>query len=144
MSFWDTSALLKLYTTEPDTPAYDALRQSLMPIHAARLAGYELRAAFRRREAGGVVANGAAQSAFKKFSADIIAGNVTIHEESPDVQAQFGGVLDTCYSTSPTVFVRTADAIHIAPALAAGETDFVTADARQRKAAEVCGLTVHP
>lgn len=144
MSFWDTSALLKLYTTEPDTPAFDALRQSLMPIQAARLAAYELRAALRRREAEGVVAAGAAQTAFEKFSADIIAGNVTIHEESPDVQAEFGDVLEDCYSASPTVLVRTADAIHIATALAAGETDFVSADARQKKAAEVCGLTVHP
>jgi predicted nucleic acid-binding protein len=144
MSFWDTSALLRLYTAEPDTPAFDALRQSLMPIHAARLAAYELRAALRRREAEGVVAAGAAQTAFEKFSADIIAGNVTIHEESPDVQAEFGDVLEDCYSASPTVLVRTADAIHIATAFAAGETDFVTADARQKQAAEVCGLTVFP
>ena len=56
----------------------------------------------------------------------------------------FEEVINFCYAQTPPIFVRTADAIHIATALAAGETEFVTADARQKKAAEVCGLTVFP
>jgi len=34
--------------------------------------------------------------------------------------------------------------LHIASAIAAGEADFVTADVRQRAAAQLMGLTVQP
>jgi hypothetical protein len=49
-----------------------------------------------------------------------------------------------CYSQTPPVFVRTNDALHIASAIVAGETELVTTDLRRRGAAQLTGLTVQP
>lgn len=144
MSYWDTSALLKHYTPEPDSLAFEALGKALSPIHTSRVTAYEFHSALRRREAEGIIATGEAETCLEKFRDHIVRGIITIHEESTAMRDKFATVLDNCFSAVPIVYVRTADAIHIATALAAGETDFVTADVRQRKAAEVCGLTVHP
>jgi predicted nucleic acid-binding protein len=61
---------------------------------------------------------------------------------NPDVEREFSAVLTKCLSQSPPVFVRTNDALHIATALAEGETYFVTADVRQGLAAALMGMTV--
>lgn len=144
MSFWDTSALAKYYTPEPDRAGYIALAKSLAPIHVGRLADYELQTTLRRKESEGVIAAGAADAYPEQFRDDIVKGVMKLHEESGEVREKFAGVLDDCFSPIPPVFVRTADALHIATAQQAGEKDFVTADIRQKKAAEACGLAVHP
>lgn len=144
MSYRDTSALAKLYLSESDSAAFEALCRCHGPLSTARLTDYGLRAMLMRKEADGTIAHGEAESSMLLFEGDVILENITIHDESENVSLEYEFVLNTCYTQSPPVFVRTADAIHIATALAAGETGFVTADARQRKAAEVCGLTVFP
>ena len=144
MSYWDTSALLKHYTPESDSLAFEALGRALAPIHTARLTFYELHTALRRRAAEGIIAAGETAACFQKFNDHIARGIITINEESASVRDEFADMLNDCFSATPIVYVRTADAIHIATALAVGEQDFITADARQKKAAEVCGLTVHP
>jgi hypothetical protein len=52
--------------------------------------------------------------------------------------------MNRCHSQTPPVFVRTNYALHIASALVAGETEFITADGRQRVAAKLMGLVVLP
>lgn len=144
MSYWDTSALTKRYTEEPDSATFMELGAALLPLHTSRLAEYELHTTLRRKEADGVIAPGAAASALLEFQGDVVLGIIILHEVGPALRKEFAKVLADCFSAIPIAFVRTADAIHIATARAAGETDFVTADARQKKAAETCGLTVHP
>jgi len=144
MSYWDTSALVKHYTPESDSIAFEALGKALAPMHTARITYYEFHTALRRREAEGIIAAGETETCLQKLREHIARGIITIHDESASVQDKFATVLEDCFSASPIVYVRTADAIHIATALAAGEQDFVSADTRQRKAAELAGLTVHP
>ena len=144
MSYWDTSALVKLYAIEPDSGDFIARSLAAPPLHTCRLAEYELRATLRRKEAEGVLTAGATESFLLEFQGDHLLDAIVIHEESDATRAIYEEVLEKCYTQSPPVFVRTADAIHIATALAVGEQDFITADARQRRAAEVCGLTVQP
>ncbi len=55
MSCWDTSALLKLYLTEADSPQYLARASSASAIITAFIGKHEARAAFRRRESEGVL-----------------------------------------------------------------------------------------
>ncbi len=144
MSCWDSSALAKLFLLEPDSGDFRARAVADFPITAAQLARLELATTFRRKEAEGLLKPGAAKMLRQRFDRFVSKGRIILKTESPQVRTSFERVLEDCFSARPPVFVRTNDAIHIATALAAGETDFVSADARQKKAAETCGLTVHP
>jgi predicted nucleic acid-binding protein len=75
---------------------------------------------------------------------DIANGRVIIQAVDADVELRFSNVLEKCFTQSPPVLIRTNDALHIASAIAAGEAEFVTADVRQRAAAQLMGLTVNP
>jgi uncharacterized protein with PIN domain len=56
MSYWDTSALVKLYAQEPDSAAFEAHAASQTnPLITSRIALYEARATFRRKEAEGIL-----------------------------------------------------------------------------------------
>lgn len=144
MSYWDTSAIVKLYLTEADSPQYLARASESSEIVTAFIGKHEVRAAFLRRESEGVLAAGGANSCFQKLLQDIRTGRVRIIPESPDLDREFGGVLEQCLSQIPPVFVRTNDALHLAAAKISGETEFVTADVRQAAAATLIGLTLNP
>ena len=60
------------------------------------------------------------------------------------LEHEFGRVLERCLSQSPPVFIRTNDALHLAAAHIASEIEFVSADAKQRIAADFLGFTVVP
>ena len=81
---------------------------------------------------------------FQRLSGHTALGRVRLQPETDAVGREFGAVLEKCFSQMPPVFVRTNDALHLASAKVAGETVFVTADARQRAAAVLVGFTVLP
>lgn len=143
MSYWDTSALVKFYVVEPDTAVFEALALA-SPVVTSGIARHEARTVFRRREAEGALPPGAGAALFQRLEADIASGMVHLFSDSADIEQEFGLVLDACFSHVPPIFVRTNDALHLAAAHAAGETDFVTADMRQRTAARLLGLNVRP
>lgn len=61
MSYWDTSALVKLYAPEPDSAVFENhLRSPARTIVSARVTLWEAWATFRRKEADGALAPGAA------------------------------------------------------------------------------------
>jgi len=144
VSYWDTSALLKLYLTEPDSPSFQALAASTSNAVTASIGRHEARAAFRRREAEGVLVPGAAEVCYQKLIHDVSRNRVEMVPESALLEHEFGRILERCLSQSPPVFVRTNDALHLAAACVAGETEFVSADSRQRMAAAFLGFTVLP
>lgn len=144
MSYGDSSALAKLFIMETDSDAYRVRAAAGFPLLSARLARYELATTFRRKEAEGLLQPGGAKVLRQRFDRFVARGRIILQPDVPSLRAKFDQVLEDCLSTTPPVFVRTNDALHIATALAAGETDFVSADIRQKKAAETCGLTVHP
>lgn len=144
MAFWDTSAILKLYLAEADSPTFEALAMSTNELVTAFVGKYEAPTTFRRKEAQGELPPGEADVCWQRFCRDIQSGRVRIVPESPQLERSFGNILDQCLSQIPAVFVRTNDALHLAAAKVAGETEFVTADARQAAAAILIGLTVKP
>ena len=144
MSCWDTSALLKLYLSEIDSVSFVELASAVEHVTTSAIARYEAEAAFRRKEADGALVTGDAELFQQQFDADIQSGAVKSVALNPDVEREFSAVLTKCLSQSPPVFVRTNDALHIATALAEGETYFVTADVRQGLAAALMGMTVLP
>ena len=143
MSYWDSSALVKLYVNEADSAQFDALALP-GPVVTGTLALHEARTVFRRLEAEGMLPHGQGTALFAQLTGDVAAGKIQVQTETDAVRGKFGEVLEACFSQTPSVFIRTNDALHIASALVAGEKEFVTADARQRAAAVLMRLAVLP
>lgn len=144
MSYWDTSALVKLSVAEADSAQFQQLAASAARIVTADIARLEARTVFRRREAEGSLPAGEATVLSADLERDVANGRVVIQAANANVEREFTKVLETCFSQAPPVFVRTNDALHIASAIVAGESEFTTADARQRAAAQVMGRAVQP
>ena len=144
MSYWDTSALLKLYLTESDSSTFQSLAETTPRLVTGFIGKHEARTAFRRREAESVIAQGAAEECYQKLVKDLSQNQIQMVPETTFLDHEFGRVLESCLSQSPPVFIRTNDALHLAAARVAGEVEFVSSDIRQRFAAEYLGFTVLP
>lgn len=144
MSGWDTSALLKLYLQEADSAIFTQLAASPARIAISAIARYEMEAVFRRKEADGAIPMGEADVFQRQLDEDAASGTINSIPLGAAVGILYSDVLKRCLARTPPVFVRASDALHIATALAEGETQFVTADGRQRDAATLVGLRVLP
>ena len=144
MSYWDTSALLKLYVTEPDSAHFISLAAMTSKMVSAFIGKHEARTAFRRRESEGVLAPSGGDACYQKLVQDVTAGRIDLVAESDALEQEFGNIINQCFSHSPPLLVRTNDALHLAAARLAGETEFYSADRHQRTAAAFLGFTVLP
>ena len=144
MSYWDSSALVKLYVQELDSAEFRELAVKASRVATGSLTRHELRTVFRRREAEGVLPSGEAAALYDELTADIAVADIVIQPETADTEREFGAVLEACFSQTPPTFIRTNDALHLASAKVAGEPEFITADMRQRAAAILMGFTVLP
>ena len=144
MSCWDTLALLKLYLQEADSATFRQLAADTERITVSAIARFETEAVFRRKEADGAIPRNEADVFQRQFNTDAYSGAVNSIPLGPAVKILYSDVLRSCLARTQPVFVRASDALHIATALAEGETQFVTADARQRTAATFMGLQVLP
>jgi predicted nucleic acid-binding protein len=144
MSYWDTSALLKLYLEESDSVVFEDLMRRATPRMMAFIGKHEARTAFRRRESDKDISPGCSNLCYTRLLQDISTDKITLIPESVALENAFGEVLERCLSQSPSVLVRTNDALHLVAAMVAGETDFVSADTKQRTAATHLGFNVLP
>ena len=62
MQYWDTSALAKLYVSEPDSAQFAAYLAATGPITTSELARWELFRVLARKEAEGLIPTGAAEA----------------------------------------------------------------------------------
>jgi predicted nucleic acid-binding protein len=60
------------------------------------------------------------------------------------VEAALNTIMATCYRRTPPLPLRTLDAIHLAAAHVAGETEIVVTDIRLREAANLLGFSLFP
>ncbi len=145
MAHWDTSALLKLFVAETDSQAFVVLAASLTaPPSTAFIARHEARTALLRREGEGALPQGEADRLYADLLQDIASGDIMESALTPALEAEYGEVLRECLLSTPPVFIRTNDALHLATARLDGEQEIVTADARQRVAATHVGFKVLP
>ncbi|MBM3889415.1 MAG: type II toxin-antitoxin system VapC family toxin [Verrucomicrobia bacterium] len=144
MAHWDTSALLKLFLAEADSPVFTALASSRGAPLTVFIARYEARAAFMRREGEGALPPGEADRLYQDLVTDIANGDIAEMPLIPALETEYANVLRQCLLHSPPVSARTNDAMHLAAARLAGEREFVSADNRQRAAAVHLGFTVLP
>ena len=97
MSYWDTSALVKLYVRESDSTTFEGRAMSdAAGTVTARIALYEARATFRHKEAEGVLQAGAAEKLYSELLQDVAAGEVHMVELGSDLEREYGQVLTRC------------------------------------------------
>ena len=145
MSYWDTSALVKLYVQEADSALFGAHAASpLGTLVTSRIALYGAYATFRRKEMEGVIHTGAAKLLYSRLLQDAAAAQVHVLDLGNAVEQAYGIILDICYASMPALPVRTLDALHLASARTAGEAEIVATDWRLRDAAKLLGLSLFP
>lgn len=76
MSYWDTSALCKLYVPGPDSVDFEGKAASEPVIRTARLACHEMRRVAFRKESAGLIPAGAAEAVLTQLDQDIRAGEI--------------------------------------------------------------------
>lgn len=145
MSYWDTSCLVKLYAPEPDSAQFHAYAAGLRsrPV-TGDFARLELLATLCRKEAEGQLAPGDAKTLLAKFDAHVEQRVIHLQMLDDAMRIEFERVIEKCLSQAPPLFVRTLDALHLAAASVAGETEFVATDRRLRAAAPAVGFTLFP
>jgi predicted nucleic acid-binding protein len=144
MSYWDTSALGKLYLPEPDSADFLGKAANEPVIVTARLALIEMRRVAFRKESEGFIQAGTAEAVLNQMNQDIAAGEIRIVEMDARVEAVLNTIMATCYRRTPPLPLRTLDAIHLTAAQVAGETELVATDRRLREAAKLLGFSLFP
>ena len=144
MSYWDSSALAKLYLTEPDSAVFQSLAERPDPMRTSPLGQFETILTIRRHEADGRLDRRTADTLADELLVDLASGVVEVVAAEFDLHAEFQHVVETCFRRSAPISIRTLDALHLAAALSANETELVSNDVRQRTAAQALGMTVLP
>jgi uncharacterized protein with PIN domain len=93
MSYWDSSALVKLYVQESDSTEFRKLAVNASCVATGSLTRHEMRTVFRRREAEGVLPNGEAAALYDELTADIAAAHIVIQSETADVRHRSAALL---------------------------------------------------
>ena len=83
MRYWDTSTLVKLYAQELDSPTFEAhVAKATSPTVTSRIALYEARATFRRKEAEGILTPGTAQTTYSELLQDVAENDMRLVERN--------------------------------------------------------------
>jgi hypothetical protein len=113
MSYWDTSALAKLYLPEPDSADFVQKAASDALMATARLTLCEMRRVAFRKESEGFIPVGTAEAVLSQLEQDIAAGQIRLIEMDAPAEAEFNGVIAACYRRNPPLPIRTLDALHL-------------------------------
>ena len=136
MIYLDSSYLVRLYYQDP---GFEAVRQLAVtaPVACAQHGRAEVVAALHRKRREGSLTEGLYRLALREFVAEIQAGAFTWLPLSPAVFAR----VEMAYAGLPSqVFLRAADAMHLASAAERGLRDIYSNDQRVLAAATHFGL----
>lgn len=142
MIFCDTSYAAKLYVPETDSPAVRSHLEGYPgEVCLSELARPELLAVFHRRFREGRWTASQFSAATRQFQQDDLSGFWTWLPLEPAILQMTAQL----YLTLPkTVFLRTADGLHLVTARHHGFIEVFTQDRHQRAAAPALALKVHP
>lgn len=138
MIFCDTSAVAKLYVAEKESPAIRTLLETEDQVLVSELVRAELMAVFHRQLREKTWTRDQFMTAVRQFNHDDVGGFWTwLRLDSTIIESAA-----KTYTTLPaTVFLRSADCLHLVTAMHHGVTDIYTYDLRQTEAAVALGLT---
>lgn len=145
MRYWDTSALLKLYVSEPDSAYFlELISRTDEPLATSDIASAEVLCALFRKESARDLKPGGASTVFRRFRADSRAGRIVLIPFGPDVFQQVERVARLAFERRPPIPVRSLDLIHLASAAAMKATTLVATDQRLRALARLAALNLLP
>lgn len=110
----------------------------------ARVTAWEFRRVALRKEIAGAIQPSGAETVWKELESDIASGWLRVVESTDAVIQEFDHVMVACYRHSSPVLMRTMDALHLATALVAGETEMIATDKKLREAAVIVGFKLFP
>lgn len=142
MSYWDTSAIVKLFLEEPDSNDFRQKAAGSPFIATSSLTRFEGRAVFWRQEAIRAIDSGSASHLTEMLIAQLESRWLEVRMDLLELEEHFEHVLKVCWRQATPLRIRSLDAIHLATALMLGEPQFVSADNRQRDAATLLGFEV--
>lgn len=141
--YWDTSALIKLYASEPDSGDYLRLfLQQPEDLAISFLHRVELYFAFCGKESRGEIAAGSARRLFRLFQQHVSGGRYFLIPWGEDVASESRRLLDASLSATPPVMLRSLDGLHLGALRAAKIQTIITADMRMRDAARTAAVGV--
>lgn len=145
MSFWDTSALVKLYARERDSDRFVELaRKSDTRATISQLSIHEMYSALLRKEFARAIPPDKGEFAYREFHKDVADGVLKVIPYGRDVALEFDRIVRVCYRARPVVPIRALDGLLLASALAAKTADLVSTDSRMRDAGVLLGLRIFP
>jgi predicted nucleic acid-binding protein len=145
MAYWDTSALVKLYVDESDSPRYRQILQgSNEQLQTSMLTLAELYKAFWAKSANGALSSEGPDALMQKISESVERGRIRLVAYDRQLLAQFQTTIASCYSRPKPLRLRSADGIHLASARSAAAVELVCADKRMRAAAVLLGFRLLP
>lgn len=95
-----------------------------------------------RKEGEGLIPANTAELVLSQVDRDIADGQIRVVEMDAPTEVEFNALLARCYRHAPPIPLRTFDAIHLATARVAGQTEIVATDKRMRDAAKLLGFSV--
>ncbi len=132
MSYLDSGYIAKFYVDEPDSPSVRRLAESLGEVHCAALGRAEVSAALHRKLREGVFAETAFREVIAQFEDDCSRG---LWMWIPVTAAVLTSTVAVIRRAPKSVFLRAADAIHLACARESGFTEVYTGDRHMTVAA---------
>ena len=136
--YLDTSYIAKFYFNETESPRVRELVRGADAIHSSLWAFAEFHAVIHRRLREGSSSPGDARDLATRFSAHVEEG---LWNFIPITEALLRRTSALMVSAPRDLFIRAADALHLATAHEIGERDVWTNDRRMLAAASYFGLT---
>ncbi|MEN9816389.1 MAG: hypothetical protein RLZ32_269 [Gemmatimonadota bacterium] len=139
-AYFDTAYILKCYLPEPDSAGVRAFASTVGQLVTSELARAEFAAALHRKVREQWCTAEEAQACADQFAEDARVG---VWEFVPCADPVWRRVADVYRALPPTVWLRSADAVHLASAVLAGESLVYSNDRQMAAAADAFGVTVH-
>jgi len=135
--YFDTSYIAKFYFNEPESAQVRELVQSADTIHSSLWALAEFHAVIHRRLREGLLSPGDARELSSRFSEHVREGLWKLIPVGEALLRTTGALM---VSAPPDLFLRPADAVHLATAQQIGESEVWTNDRHMLAAAPYFGL----
>jgi predicted nucleic acid-binding protein len=132
VSYFDAGYIAKFYVNEPDSHSVRQLAESVGEVHCASLGRVEVVAAIHRKMREGVFGESAFREIIAQFEDDSARGLWTW---IPVTTAVLTATVAIIRQMPKSVFLRSADAIHLSCARASGFTEIYTGDRHMTAAA---------
>jgi len=135
--YLDTSYIAKFYFNEPESARVRKLVRTADTLHSSLWALAEFHAVVHRRLREGWLSPGDARDLSSRFSEHVREG---LWKLIPVTEALLRRTSTLLVSAPPDLYIRTADAVHLATAQEIGESDVWTNDRHMLAAAPYFGL----